>query len=161
VALEEALEALGHRALDVRPSLEAAQEQRCGFDGRERVAPRLAAELAVARWASWTQHNARAFQHPRIAPPERLRLAPAAVGADDARDPRGRRILIARGPALAIEHDDLAARSEFSRPRRAQIGHRPTLWIGGTAERLAEARPGEADLEGRVFEVKGGEPRRA
>src|SRR5581483_6239173 len=160
VALEETLEAPHHRPLDLRPPLEPAQEQRRGFDGGEGIAPWLAAELAVARVSARAQHDAPAFQHPRLAPPKRLRLAPAAVEEDDALDLRERRVLIARGLCLAVEHDDLAAGAELGGARRAQIEHRPALGIGRTGERLAEARPGEADLEARLLQMKGGEPRR-
>src|SRR5258708_12885173 len=76
VALEHLLEILVQRERDLRPPFDAAQQQRRGLDGGEAVAARLAPELAVARRPAGPEHAAAAFQHPRIPPPQGLRLAP-------------------------------------------------------------------------------------
>src|SRR6185312_767663 len=139
------------RALDLGLAFEPAHQQRRGLDGREALAARLASELAIARGPVRTQHDAPAFQHPGISPPQRLRLAPAAVEQNDAFDLVERRLLIAKRCALSIEQDDIAAWRQLRRARRAEIEHRPAPGIDGSAEELGETRPGESDLERRAL----------
>src|SRR5689334_12252221 len=102
VAAEEPLEGGGERRLDPRAALEAGEEQRRRLDGRERVAPRLVPEPAVARRAARPEHGAARLQDPGIAPPQGLRLAPAAVEEHDPLELGHGRVLVAERRTLAV-----------------------------------------------------------
>src|ERR1700730_6334211 len=86
IARQEALEARSERGLDLGLALEPRQQHGGRLDGREAVAARLAPQPAVARGALGPKHDTLAFEHPGIAPPQRLGLAPGAVEQDDALD---------------------------------------------------------------------------
>src|SRR5215207_3340645 len=83
---QHAVKAGIERLRDLRPLLEPRQEQSRGLDGGEAVAARLLAELAVARRALRAQNHPLTLQHPRVAPPQRLGLAPGSVEQHDAFD---------------------------------------------------------------------------
>src|SRR5580704_15239560 len=86
VARQQALEARSERGLDLGLALEPRQQHGGRLDGREAVAARLAPQPPVARRALGPEHDTLAFEHPGIAPPQRLGLAPGAVEQDDAFD---------------------------------------------------------------------------
>src|ERR1044072_2021266 len=97
VALQHLGEAGVERGLDLGIFLEPRHQHGGGLERGEPVAARLAAQLAVARRPLAREQHAAAFQHPRIAPPHRLGLAPGAVEQDDALDPAQRSVLIGQG----------------------------------------------------------------
>src|SRR5713226_76337 len=98
-----------------------AQHERGGFERRQGFAARFAAQPADSRRGGWVDHQAMQLQEPRVAPPQRLCLFPAAVEQNDAveaaQDPRriGYRL------AVAAEDEDLAPFSERRRTRRSEI----------------------------------------
>src|SRR5262249_354322 len=86
VARQHPLKTCIERRGDVGPLLQRAQYEARGLDGRESVAARLLAQVPVARRLPRAEDHALAFQHPGIAPPQRLGLAPGAVEQHDAFD---------------------------------------------------------------------------
>src|SRR5258707_11325215 len=141
---EHPLEARGQLFLDIGPALQPAQQHPGSLDGRQSVAAGLATQLAAARRPPRAEHHATAFEHPRIAPPQGLGLAPGAVQQHDALDVAHQGILISLELALAVEKDDLAVGREARRLYRAEIKDRPAMRVDGAAENLAEARPRQA-----------------
>src|SRR5579883_2202442 len=121
--------------------------------------PRLAAELAVERGRRRREDEAARLQEPGVAPPQRLRLAPASIEEDDAVERGERRRLVGERRAAAAERGQ-------RRPRRAlrgggaKVEHAPARGRGRAAEGGGEARPGEAGDETRRAELKMREPRR-
>src|SRR5512139_1094682 len=161
IARQQPLEARVQRGLDLRLALQPRQQHGCRFDGRESVAARLAPQLAVARGPFRPKHDALALEHPAIAPPQRLGLAPGAVEQDDALDFAQRRVLVIDRVAALVHHHDIAFRQDRLGLHRTEIEDRPALRIGRAAEYLGEARPGQSDLEQCVLEVQRREPRGA
>ena len=74
------------------------------------------AQLAIARRPLRAENDALAFQHPGIAPPQRLGLAPGAVEQHDAFDIAEDGALVRLDLALAVDRDDLARRYRDRRP---------------------------------------------
>jgi len=101
----------------------------------------------------WSENDAPAFEHPGIAPPQRLGLAPIAVEQHDPLNIVKQRVLIAFRFALAVEHDDLAIGRERGYLGGAEIKDRPALRIDGAAENLGEARPRQPDLQNGMAEM--------
>src|SRR5439155_10721688 len=94
------------RLRDIRALLEARKQHRRRLDGGQPVAAWLTAQLAVARRTRRTKDDALAFQHPRIAPPQRLGLAPGAVEQHDAFNVFQDGALVVLDFTLAIDGDD-------------------------------------------------------
>src|SRR5215475_14526085 len=86
IPLEQPREAGEQGCFDLRAALEPAERERRRLQRREAFAARLAAELAVERRPARPQHQPLPLQHPRVAPPQCLSLAPGAVEDDDALD---------------------------------------------------------------------------
>src|SRR5262245_35753016 len=108
IAREQALEGRVQRGLDLRLAFEPRQQHGRRLEGREPVAAGLAPQLAVARRALRPEHDAPALEHPGIAPPQRLGLAPGAVEQDDAFDLAQRRILVIDRVAVLVHEYDVA-----------------------------------------------------
>ena len=161
IALQHLGKARIQRGLDLRIAFEPRHQHGGGLERGEPVAARLAAQLAVARRALAREQHAAALEHPGVAPPHRLGLAPGAVEQDDALDVAQRRFLVGQGSALAGDHHDVAAGRERLRLERAEIENRPALRIGLAAEHFRQRRPRQADLEMRVLEMPRRQPRRA
>src|SRR5262245_37002457 len=124
------------RRFDVRAALEPAERERRRFQRREALAARLATQLAVERRPARAQHQTLRFQHPWVAPPQRLRLAPGAVEDDDAVDAGESRVLVGDRLALLVDDGHLTPRRNVGGLRRAQMQDGPAARIGGTAEGL-------------------------
>src|SRR5689334_11999108 len=86
IARQHPLKTRVQRGSDVGALLECRDQEPRRLDGRQRVAARLAAEPAITRRLRRIEDHALAFQHPGIAPPQRLGLAPGAVEHDHALD---------------------------------------------------------------------------
>src|ERR1700692_1033268 len=100
----------------------------------------------------WPEDYALAFQHPRIAPPQRLGLAPGAVEQHNALDVFQDGALVVFDFALAVDGDDVAGGLEVGDFRRAEIEYRPAAGIGDLPpQRLREARPRQADFQHRIL----------
>ncbi len=156
--LETGVERLG----DIGPLLEPGEQKARGFNGGETVAARFLAQHAVARRALGSENDSLAFQHPGIAPPQCLSLAPGAVEQHDAFDVFENGALMLLQFALSVDRDDLLVGVEVGDLGRAEIEDRPTRGIVDLpSQRLGEARPGQAYLDDRILEMKGGQPRRA
>src|SRR5882757_6793473 len=96
------------------------------------------------------EDDALAFQHPGIAPPQRLGLAPGAVQQHDAFDVFQDGALVVLDLALAVDGDDIAVGLELGDLGRAEIEYRPPAGIGDLpSQRLGKARPRQADLQQR------------
>src|ERR1700761_8380824 len=97
------------------------------------------------------EDHALALQHPGIAPPQRLGLAPGAVEQNDAFDIPEDGALVVLELALAVDRDDVAIRVELFRLSGAEIQYRPARGIGHwPTQRLRQARPRQADLHHRI-----------
>src|SRR6202165_3982219 len=108
------------------------------------------------------EDDALALQHPGIAPPQRLGLAPGTVEQHDAFEIFQDGALVLLNLALAVDGDDLAVGLELADLRRAEIEHRPAAGImHWPSQRLGKARPRQPDLQYRVLEMQRGQPRRA
>src|SRR3981189_3428555 len=153
IAREQALEAGIERGLDLGLAFEPRQQHGRRLDSREPVAAGLTPQFAVTRRALGPEHDTLALEHPAVAPPQRLGLAPGAVEQDDALDLAQRGILVIDRVAVLVHHHDLAIGRDRLGLDRAEIEDRPALRIGGAAEDLCEAWPGQADLEERVLKV--------
>src|SRR6266568_4408453 len=94
IARQQALEARVQRGFDLGLAFEPRQQHGGRLDGREAVAARLAPQPAVTGRAPGPEHDALALEHPGIAPPQRLGLAPGAVEQDDALDLAQRLLLV-------------------------------------------------------------------
>src|SRR5579872_2465030 len=140
ISLQHACETRVQGAGDLRPSLETRENDRGRLDGGEAVAARLAAKRAVARGSRGSENHALAFQHPGIAPPQRLGLAPGAVEHHHAFELAEEGALVLRNLALAVERNDLALHVEVGGARRAEIEHSPVRGIlDRVPERLGQA----------------------
>src|SRR5579872_1947026 len=117
ISLQHACKTGVQGAGDLWPSLETRENDRGRFDRGKAVASRLAAKRAVTRWARGSENNSLAFQHPGIAPPQRLGLAPGAIEEHDAFDLAQDGLLILLDLALAIDRDKLVGLIEFGSPR--------------------------------------------
>src|SRR6185312_3285080 len=84
VSFQHRAEAREHRRFDFGILFEPAQDERCGFQRGQALAPRLAPEPAVERRPLRIDGDAPALEHPRVAPPQCFGLAPGAVEHDDA-----------------------------------------------------------------------------
>src|SRR5215831_3326860 len=122
---QHALKTRVERRRNIRPLFQGRDQHRGRLDRRKPVAARLAAQMAVARRPAGPENDALAFQHPRIAPPQRLGLAPGAVEQHHALDISKYRALTILDVALAIDRHDLRVRIELSDLRRAEIKHGP------------------------------------
>src|ERR1700704_6789717 len=142
IAREQALEARIERGLDIGLAFEPRQQHGRRLDGREPVAAGLTPQFAVTRRALGPEHDALALEHPAVAPPQRLGLAPGAVEQDDALDLAQRGILVIDRVAVLVHHHDVATGQNRLGLDRTEIEDRPALRIGLTAEDLGEARRG-------------------
>jgi len=107
------------------------------------------------------QHHAPRLEHPGVAPPQGLGLAPGAVEQHRPLDGRQRACLVEQGNALGVERDHLTSLGQGLGSRRAEMQDRPAFRIGRPAQRLGQARPRQADAKGGVGEVQRGQPRAA
>src|SRR5579871_2006530 len=83
IAIEQALETGDKASLDLRPPFEMSDQQRRRLDRGQPIWARLAPQSPIARRRLGPKDHPAAFQHPRIAPPQRLGLTPASVQQDD------------------------------------------------------------------------------
>src|SRR6266704_2062345 len=102
------------------------------------------------------------LQKPRVAPPQRLRLFPAAVNEHDAVEAFEDRLRIGDRLAVAAKKDDLASRRERLWAHRPEIAHAPgsartgrrRAWRGAARRRRPRpspaARAAPADAAGRA-----------
>ena len=86
-----------------------AQHQGSGFQRRERLGPRFAAQPAESRRVGRVQHEPLQLQQPWVAPPQRLRLAPGAVEQHDALEAAQHPVGVGQRIAVAVQRDDRAA----------------------------------------------------
>src|SRR5665213_964165 len=114
---------------DIGSLLKMTEQHRRRLDGGKTVAARLAAQLAVARWLLWAEDHPLAFQHPGVAPPQRLGLAPGAVEQHDALDVFENGALVVLDMALVVDGDDISVGFEISDLGGAEIEHRPARGI--------------------------------
>src|SRR5260370_5008653 len=150
------------RLRDIRPLLQPGQQHARRLDGGQAVAARLLAELAVARRTFGAEDDPLALQHPRIAPPQRLGLAPGAIQQHDALDIAEDGALVGLDFALAVDGDDIAVGLELADLGRAEIEHGPARGVvDRPSQRLGEAGPGQADLYDRILETERSQPRYA
>ena len=139
-----------------------AEQHRRRLDGGQTVTARLAAQLPIARRMRRAQDDALAFQHPRVAPPQRLGLAPGAVEQHDAFDIPEDGALIVFDFTLAVDGDDIPVGFELGDLGGAEIQYRPAAGIvDRPSQCLGKARPRQSDLQHRVLEMQGGQPRGA
>src|SRR5580698_5531660 len=91
------------------------------------------------------QDHALAFQHPCIAPPQRLGLTPGAVEQHDAFDVFQDRALVVLDLALAVDGDDISVGLQIGDFGRAEIEYGPARGIvnlpPSALERLGHDRP--------------------
>ena len=106
---------------NLRALFQPADQHRRRLDRRQPVAARLAPQLAVARRLRRIENDAPALQHPRIAPPQRLGLAPAAVEQHHAFETLQDRLLAILGLALPVDDDDVGVRQQ-AQPRAPSRG---------------------------------------
>src|SRR5215813_8951154 len=116
------------------------QQQRSGFYRRKRLGARLVAQFAKARSMPRVQDETTKFEEPRIAPPQGLGLAPAAVEQHDAFEAVQHRILVSCRRSSSVERDNLSLGTVRSGADRAQIEYRPAFCIDCTAKRARQVR---------------------
>src|SRR4029077_5437399 len=90
------------------PLLQPRQQHRRRLDGRQAVGTRFFPEFSIARRTLGAEDDALALQHPRIAPPQRLGLAPGTVEQHDALDIAEYGALARLDLTLAVDRDDFA-----------------------------------------------------
>src|SRR5690348_5295278 len=95
--------------------LQRSHQHPRSFDRRQPVPAGFPTEAPVTGWLTRTEDHALAFQHPGIAPPQRLGLAPGAVEKDDTFDRLEDRSLAVGHLTLARQRDDLAVGIEIGR----------------------------------------------
>src|SRR6185437_1867192 len=108
---------------------------------------------AVERGRGRREYEAAQPQEPRVAPPQRLRLAPASIEQDNPLDPGERRLLVGDDLARGIERAQRAFPSLDHRARRTEVKDGPAPWVGRGTERGVEPRPGESDGKARTAEL--------
>src|SRR5207302_1367402 len=130
----QAIESIEERGFDFGATIEMLQQERGSLERRERFAARLAAYSAIARPMPRVEDEAPEPEEPRVAPPQGLGLAPAAVEQHDAFEAAQHRILVGCRCSRPVNRNNLPLEPKRRGPRRAELEHPPFPCIGGTAE---------------------------
>ncbi len=140
----------------------AGQQHGRRLDGRQAVAARLAAQLAIARRRAGPRMTRWHFSIQALRHHSALAWlqvpSSSTMPSMSLRMPRW----LSSSLALAVDGDDIAVGLELGDLRRAEIEHRPARGIvDRPAQRLGKARPRQADLQHRILEMQRGQPRGA
>src|SRR3982751_4787792 len=98
------------RLCNIRPLFETGKQHRRRLDSGQAVAARLAAKLSITGRLRRTEDDTLTFQHPRVAPPQRLGLTPGPIEQHDAFDLLQDGALAIFDFALAVDGDNVAVR---------------------------------------------------